>query len=634
MHLLSVENLSLSYSEKPLFKNISFNINEGDKIGLIAQNGIGKSSLLKIIEGKEQPDSGNIWINKEVVIIHLQQDPVFEEDKSVIENIFLINTPIFNALKNYEAAQVTQNETEITLAIEQIDSLQAWDIESTVHQILTKLNIDKLDLPIKTLSGGQRKRVSLAKVLIESKLEKHHQLLLLDEPTNHLDFDMIEWLEEYLQKEKISMILVTHDRYFLDEVTNKIWELQKSEMYFYGNGYENYIETKIARDESLQSSISKAKNQYRSELEWMRKQPKARTTKSKSRQDNFYKIQTEASQKILDTQIELQVKMTRLGGKIIELKKVYKSYPNNIILKGFDYTFSKGERIGIIGNNGVGKSTFIKVLQQVEPIDSGKINIGETLVFGYYTQDGLKINQNIRVIEYVKNIAENFQLANGGTLSAAQFLELFLFSPEKQYTYLESLSGGEKKRLLLLTILFRNPNFLILDEPTNDLDIPTLQVLENFLNEFKGCLIIISHDRFFLNKVVDHIFIFKGQGIIQDFSGNYDAYKFAEVENTKKIKDISNIHAQKNEEIKNPEPSTKNNEKRKLSYKEQLELEKLNLELPILEKEKETILSTLQVENTPYNKILELTEQVKKISEKIDLYEFRWLELNELKNNL
>ncbi|MCX8480779.1 MAG: ABC-F family ATP-binding cassette domain-containing protein, partial [Sediminibacterium sp.] len=418
--------------------------------------------------------------------------------------------------------------------------LQIWDIESIIHQILTKLNIDNIDQIVKKLSGGQRKRISLAKVLIECKLEKRHQLLLLDEPTNHLDFDMIEWLEEYLNKEKISIILVTHDRYFLDEVANKIWELQESNIYFYGAGYANYIEGKLTREESIISSISKAKNQYRSELEWMRKQPKARTTKSKSRQDNFYKIESEASKKIIDTNISLQVKMTRLGGKILEMKKVYKSYQNKIILKGFDYSFSKGERIGIIGNNGVGKSTFIKLLQLVEEADSGKINVGETIQFGYYNQEGLKYDKNVRVIEYVKNIAENFQLVDGSHLSASQFLELFLFPPEKQFTYLDSLSGGEKKRLLLLTILFKNPNFLILDEPTNDLDIPTLQVLENFLNEFGGCLIIISHDRFFLNKVVDHMFIFKGQGTIHHFYGNYNEYKISDDSQDEKMKDISN----------------------------------------------------------------------------------------------
>ncbi|MCX8480919.1 MAG: ABC-F family ATP-binding cassette domain-containing protein, partial [Sediminibacterium sp.] len=476
MHILSAENLSLSYTEKPLFKNINFNINEGDKIGLIARNGVGKTSLLNLLANKEEPNSGKIWLNKEAVIIFLQQEPSFEEEKSVLENIFLIDNPIFNALRDYEHAQLLHDENKITAAIEKIENLHIWHIESIIHQILTKLKISDIDKPVKLLSGGQRKRVSLAKVLIESKLENRYPMLLLDEPTNHLDFDMIEWLEAYLKKEKITLILVTHDRYFLDDIANKIWELQESNMYFYGAGYENYIESKLLREESEISSIDKAKNQYRIELEWMRKQPKARTTKSKSRQENYYKIEAAASKKIIDTNIQLEVKMTRLGGKILEIKKVYKSFENKVILKGFDYTFSQGERMGIIGNNGVGKSTFIKILQQQELPDSGKINVGETIRFGYYNQDGLIFKENIRVIEYVKNIAENFQLKDGSYLSAGQFLELFLFPPEKQFTFLDSLSGGEKKRLLLLSILFKNPNFLILDEPTNDLDIPTLQV--------------------------------------------------------------------------------------------------------------------------------------------------------------
>ena len=629
MHILSVENLTLSYTEKPLFKNISFNINEGDKIGLIAKNGIGKSSLLKIINNKEEPDNGTVWLNKEAVIIHLEQNPIFEEDKTVLENIFLINNPIFNALKNYEHAQLNNDESGIADAIEQIDSLQIWDIESIIHQILTKLNIDNIDQIVKNLSGGQRKRISLAKVLIECKLEKRHQLLLLDEPTNHLDFDMIEWLEEYLNKEKISIILVTHDRYFLDEVANKIWELQESNIYFYGAGYANYIEGKLTREESIISSISKAKNQYRSELEWMRKQPKARTTKSKSRQDNFYKIESEANKKIIDTNISLQVKMTRLGGKILEMKKVYKSYQNKIILKGFDYSFSKGERIGIIGNNGVGKSTFIKLLQLVEEADSGKINVGETIQFGYYNQEGLKYDKNVRVIEYVKNIAENFQLADGSHLSASQFLELFLFPPEKQFTYLDSLSGGEKKRLLLLTILFKNPNFLILDEPTNDLDIPTLQVLENFLNEFNGCLIIISHDRFFLNKVVDHMLIFKGQGVIHHFYGNYNEYKLSDDLNDNKIKDISNNSIIEKKASIEPIIEEKKVDKKKLSYKENIELNTINKELPLLEIQKSNIVLELQNTNLSYQKINELTEVMNAVIKKIEQYELRWLELND-----
>ncbi|MDI9338788.1 MAG: ABC-F family ATP-binding cassette domain-containing protein [Alphaproteobacteria bacterium] len=626
MHILSAENLSLSFTEKPLFYNISFNINEGDKIGLIAKNGKGKSSLIKMLNNNEAPESSKIWLNKECIIIYLPQNPIFDDQKSVLENIFLIDNPIFNAIKNYENAQQSEDLEAISLAMEQIDNLQIWDIESTIHQVLTKLKIDNLTQTMHSLSGGQRKRVALAKVLIEAKLEPKYKLLLLDEPTNHLDFDMIEWLENFLKKEKCSILLVTHDRYFLDEVTNKIWELQESEINFFEAGYDHYLETKIIRAESMNASLQKAQNLFRRELEWMRKQPKARTSKSKSRQDNFIKIEQDAHKKIVTENVQLQMKMTRIGGKILELKKVYKSFDSKIILKGFDYTFSKGERIGIIGNNGVGKSTFIKILQQLEPPDSGKINIGETIVFGYYNQEGLSYKTNIRVIEYVKNIAENFKLANGGYLSAAQFLELFLFPPESQFAFLDSLSGGEKKRLLLLTILYKNPNFLILDEPTNDLDIPTLQVLENFLLEFKGCLIIISHDRFFLNKVVNHILIFKGEGDIHHFYGNYYDYKISEETNAETIKNLSNPDL--NEPVSKMVPKDSNNTKnQKRSFNDTKELQEINDILPKLEQQKIHLTQELENKVLTYEEISAITQKIQDIILNIEKYENRWLEL-------
>ena len=626
MHILSAENLSLSFTEKPLFYNISFNINEGDKIGLIAKNGKGKSSLIKMLNNNEAPESSKIWLNKECIIIYLPQNPIFDDQKSVLENIFLIDNPIFNAIKNYENAQQSEDLEAISLAMEQIDNLQIWDIESTIHQVLTKLKIDNLTQTMHSLSGGQRKRVALAKVLIEAKLEPKYKLLLLDEPTNHLDFDMIEWLENFLKKEKCSILLVTHDRYFLDEVTNKIWELQESEINFFEAGYDHYLETKIIRAESMNASLQKAQNLFRRELEWMRKQPKARTSKSKSRQDNFIKIEQDAHKKIVTENVQLQMKMTRIGGKILELKKVYKSFDSKIILKGFDYTFSKGERIGIIGNNGVGKSTFIKILQQLEPPDSGKINIGETIVFGYYNQEGLSYKTNIRVIEYVKNIAENFKLANGGYLSAAQFLELFLFPPESQFAFLDSLSGGEKKRLLLLTILYKNPNFLILDEPTNDLDIPTLQVLENFLLEFKGCLIIISHDRFFLNKVVNHILIFKGEGDIHHFYGNYYDYKISEETNAETIKNLSNPDL--NEPVSKMVPKDSNNTKnKKRSFNDTKELQEINDILPKLEQQKIHLTQELENKVLTYEEISAITQKIQDIILNIEKYENRWLEL-------
>ncbi len=525
MHYVSVENLSKSFGVKPLFQHITFHIEEGDKIALVARNGSGKSTLLRILAGKDTADDGTVWIHKDVTVALFEQDPVFIEDRTILDNIFHHDHPVINAIKAYEDASDAEDADRLTEAIIRLDELNAWDFDTKVKQILGKLNIHHLQQPAGTLSGGQRKRVALAQTLIDIGFEHKHVLLIMDEPTNHLDVEMVEWLEHYLNQEKVTLLLVTHDRYFLDAVSEEIWELDGSELYSYKGDYENYLEKKTARIENESASIDKARNTYRKELEWMRKQPKARTTKSKSRQDNFYVVEAKAKQRIEDQQIELQMKMNRLGGKVIEMKKVYKSFANQTILKGFDYTFKKGERVGIIGKNGVGKSTFINILQGIEAPDSGKVNIGETVVFGNYSQQGLTIKEDMRVIEFVKNIAENFPLAAGGSLSAAQFLNLFLFPPEQQYTYISKLSGGEKRRLHLLSILFRNPNFLLLDEPTNDLDLPTLAVLENFLSEYQGCLAIVSHDRYFMDRLVDHLLVLEGDGIIRDFPGNYTQYR-------------------------------------------------------------------------------------------------------------
>ncbi len=521
MHYVSVEGLTKSYGIQPLFQNISFNIEEGDKIALVARNGAGKSSLLKILAGKETPDEGKVWIHKEVDVVLFEQDPSFIENKSVVDNIFFHDHPVMNAIAAYESASEDADADKLNAAIIKMDELGAWDFDAKVKQVLNKLNIHHLTQPVSKLSGGERKRVALAKTLIDIGFEHKHVLLLMDEPTNHLDVSMVEWLEHYLAKENVTLLLVTHDRYFLDTVCEEIWEMDGSNLFVHKGHYENYLEKKAARVENESATIDKARNLYRRELEWMRKQPKARTTKSKSRQDSFYVVEKIATQKITDDQVQLDMKMNRLGGKVIELKKVYKSYGDKIILKGFDYTFKKGERIGVVGKNGVGKSTFTNILQGIEKADSGKINIGDTVIFGNYSQQGLEVKEDMRVIEYVKTMAEHFPLASGGSLSAAQFLQLFLFDPEKQYTFLNSLSGGEKRRLHLLSILFRNPNFLILDEPTNDLDLPTLGVLENFLSEFAGCIIIVSHDRYFMDRLVNHLFVFEGDGVIRDFPGNY-----------------------------------------------------------------------------------------------------------------
>ncbi len=629
MHYVSAEGLTKSYGVNPLFNNISFHINEGDKIALIARNGVGKSTLLKILAGAETPDSGKLWVHKDVTVALFEQDPKFDESKTVLENIFHLNHPVISAIRAYEAAAEAEDGEKIAEAITLMDDLDAWDFEARVKQILSKLNVHHLQNPVSELSGGQRKRVALAKTLIDIGFEHKHTLLMMDEPTNHLDVEMIEWLEHYLNGENITLLLVTHDRYFLDAVSEEIWELERENMYVYKGDYENYMEKKAARLDSEQSSIDKARNEYRKELEWMRKQPKARTTKSKSRQDNFYEVEARAKQKIEDAQVQLQMKMSRMGGKIIELKKVYKSFGEQKILKGFDYTFSKGERVGVIGKNGVGKSTFLNILQLLEPADSGKINVGDTVVFGNFSQQGLVIKENLRVIEYVKTFAESFPLAKGGSLSAAQFLELFLFAPDKQYTYLSSLSGGEKKRLQLLTILFRNPNFLILDEPTNDLDLPTLAVLENFLGEYQGCVMIVSHDRYFMDRLVDHLFIFEGNGEVRDFPGNYTQYRIW----LKEQEEMGS--SRQSPAVQQPATANEKQEvavivKKKMSFKEKREFELLEKEMPALEEEKKIITGKMSQGSLSFEALSKLSDQMIAITRLLEQKELRWLELSEM----
>ena len=629
MHYVSVEGLGKSYGVKPLFSDISFHIEEGDKIALVAKNGSGKSTLLKIIAGLENADSGKLWVHKDVTIAFFEQDPRFAEDKSILDNIFHHNHPVIHAIREYEEASDEGDAARIGDCIVKLDELNAWDFDSKVKQILGKLNIHHLNQVAGTLSGGQRKRVALAKTLIDIGFEHKHVLLILDEPTNHLDVEMVEWLEHYLNQEKVTLLMVTHDRYFLDAVCEEILEMDGSNLYFYKGNYENFVEKKAARIESESASIDKAKNLYRKELEWMRKQPKARTTKSKSRQDNFYQVETRAKQKIEDQSIQLQVKMTRLGGKIAELKKVYKRFGDKIILKGFDYTFKKGERIGIVGKNGAGKSTFLNILQLLEPADSGKVNIGDTVVFGNYSQQGLQIKEDKRLIEFVKDIAENFPLADGGSLSASQFLQLFLFTPEQQYTYISKLSGGEKRRLHLLSILFRNPNFLILDEPTNDLDLQTLAVLENFLSEYQGCILIVSHDRYFMDRLVDHLFVFQGEGDVRDFPGNYSQYRLA----LKDDESLTGLGARMMETRENkavdPNPVLKNAGKRKLSYKEQREFDSLELEMEELNREKTGIAEKLNGGNLPFAELQRLSLRMVELEKNLDEKELRWLTLSD-----
>jgi len=630
MHYVSAEGLTKSYGIQPLFSNISFHIEEGDKIALVARNGTGKSTLLRILAGKETPDEGKLWVNKDVDVVLFEQEPSFVEERSVVDNIFFHDHPIINAIREYEAISEEGDAAKLSAAVVKMDELGAWDFDTRVKQVLGKLNIHNLTQPVNTLSGGQRKRVALARTLIDVGFEHKHVLLVMDEPTNHLDVEMVEWLEHYLDKENVTLLLVTHDRYFLDTVCNEIWEMDGSTLYVYRGDYANYLEKKAARVESEAASIDKARNQYRKELEWMRKQPKARTTKSKSRQDNFYEVEKKAKQQVVDEQLQLDMKMNRLGGKVIELKKVYKSYGDKVILKGIDYTFKKGERIGIVGKNGVGKSTFIHLLQGIEKADSGKINVGDTVIFGHYAQQGLIVKEDMRVIEFVKNMAEHFPLAGGGSLSAAQFLQLFLFDPDKQYTYISKLSGGEKRRLHLLAILFRNPNFLILDEPTNDLDLPTLGVLENFLSEFPGCLLIVSHDRYFMDRLVDHLFVFEGDGVIRDFPGNYSQYR--EESYRSEVKgETSNarppmIMAEPGTSKQQSEPGNK----RQLSYKEKREFELLEKEIPQLTKEKQLVTEKLNNGSTPFEELQQLSVRIGEITRLLDEKELRWLELSEL----
>ncbi len=631
MHYVTVEGLTKSFGIKPLFQNITFHIEEGDKIALVAKNGTGKSTLLKILSGSETADSGKVWVHKDVTIALFEQDPQFIENKSILDNIFHHNHPVINAIKEYEAASDAEDADRIGEAIVKLDELNAWDFDTKVKQILGKLNIHHLNQIAGTLSGGQRKRVALAKTLIDIGFEHKHVLLIMDEPTNHLDVEMVEWLEHYLNQEKVTLLMVTHDRYFLDAVCDEIIEMDGSNLYMHRGNYENYLEKKASRIESEASSIDKAKNLFRKELEWMRKQPKARTTKSKSRQDNFYVVEAKAKQKIEDERVQLQAKMTRLGGKIAEMKKVYKSFGDKVILKGFDYTFKRGDRLGVVGKNGAGKSTFLNILQQIEQPDSGKINIGDTIVFGNYSQQGLVIKEDKRVIEFVKDIAEHFPLADGSSLSAAQFLQLFLFDPDQQYTYISKLSGGEKRRLHLLSILFRNPNFLILDEPTNDLDLQTLGVLENFLSDYQGCIIIVSHDRYFMDRLVDHLFVFQGDGDIRDFPGNYSQYRLA-LKDDEKLTDVGTQMSEQKEvkPLAQANTSLQPAEKKKMSFKEKRAFEELEKEIADLTKEKETVTNKLNSGSLPFEELQKLSNRIGEITSALDEKELKWLELSEL----
>ena len=616
MNYLSVENISKAYGERVLFENVSFGINKDQKIALIAKNGAGKSSLLKILIGQDTPDTGQVVSRKGLKIAFLSQEPALPEDLSIEDYIFQEENPILKVIQQYEhALEHPEDEVAYQKAFEAMERHEAWDFETQYKQILFQLKLTDLHLPIKHLSGGQRKRLALANVLISKP-----DLIFLDEPTNHLDLEMIEWLENFFAKEKMTLFMVTHDRYFLERVCNEIVELDEGTLYSYKGNYSYFLEKKQQRLQQEQASQEKAKNLYVRELDWIRRQPKARTTKSKSRIDDFAIIKEQAQKRRREHVVELEIAMQRLGSKIIELHNVVKKFPEKTILDRFSYVFKRGERVGIVGKNGTGKSTFLNLLTGKIAPDAGKIIIGETVQFGYYTQQGIEINPQEKVIDVIKKYGEYIPLLKGRTLSAAQLLERFLFDRKKQYDYVEKLSGGERKRLYLCTVLIQNPNFLILDEPTNDLDIVTLNVLEEFLLDYEGCLVIVSHDRYFMDKIVDHLFVFKGEGEVQDFPGNYSDY-FAYEQSTPKetVKTEEKAPAQKNSWRGADSP---------LSQSEQRELARLEKEIAQLEAHKQAI-EALFTEATLSNE--ELQEQSQTLSDVLSLLEEksdRWLELS------
>ncbi|UOE36900.1 ABC-F family ATP-binding cassette domain-containing protein [Chryseobacterium oryzae] len=633
MNYVAAENLTKSYGIRTLFKNISFNINEGEKIAIVAKNGSGKSTLLKILMGKEIADSGNVIINKDIQVVLFDQEIDFDSHLTIDEYMMTLHSEPIQALKNYHKSLESTDSEFIEKALAEMEVHKAWDLENEMKQILSQLKITDLNAKMGNLSGGQIKRVALAKLLTETRAEHRHTLLIMDEPTNHLDVEMVEWLENYLNKAKITLLLVTHDRYFLDSVCDIIWEMEDQNLFFHNGSYATYLENKMIREDNMEATIDKANNLYRKELEWMRRQPKARTTKSKSRIDAFYETEKVAKTDTRKQGLELDFEMKRLGNKILELKNIDKSFGDKVLLKDFSYTFQRGEKVGIIGKNGAGKSTLLNIIQGFEKANQGEIETGETIHFGYFSQKGLQYKEDERVIDFIKEAAEYYPLANGKSLSASQFLRLFLFDDQTQYSPISKLSGGEKRRLHLMYILYQNPNFLIFDEPTNDLDLPTLTVLENFLQQFQGSLIIVSHDRYFMDRIVDHILAFEGDGKIKDFVGNFSEYRESkkiedgnQKQDDKKIKTAEEKNSDKPTE---PVASKNQNSKKKLSFKEQRELETIEKEMPDFEKTRAKILEQLNNE-TDYEKIASLSAELENISEKLELHEMRWLELQEL----
>ena len=615
MNYLSVENISKSFGARTLFEGVSFGINKDQKIAFVAKNGTGKSTILSIINGLDFPDTGQVVIRKGIRMEFLSQEPNLQDELTVEESIFASDNEILKVIERYEKAlENMDDQEEYQLAFDQMDQYNAWDFETQYKQILFKLKLEDLKAKVKNMSGGQRKRLALAIILINKP-----DLLILDEPTNHLDLEMIEWLEDYFAKENITLFMVTHDRFFLERVCNEIIELDNGKIYQYKGNYSYYLQKKEERIASENASIDKAKNLFVKELDWMRRQPKARTTKSKSRQDDFYVIKEKAHSRRKEHQLELEINMERMGSKVIEMHNVSLSFNDKIILKNFDYLFNRGERIGIIGKNGTGKSTFLNILTQTIQPDSGKVVIGDTIKVGYYTQSGINPKPEQKVIDIIKEYGEYIPLTKGRTISAGQLLERFLFDRKKQHDFVEKLSGGELKRLYLCTVLIQNPNFLILDEPTNDLDIVTLNVLENFLLDYPGCLLVVSHDRYFMDKIVDHLFVFRGQGEIEDFPGNYSDFRIYE-DSAEPVKD----------DTPKDKVNWKDNQPKKagLSFNEQKEFSKIEREIKDLEYQKKQIEEAFSNGTVSDDEMISKGLELQKIIETLEEKEERWFELS------
>ena len=614
MNYLTVENISKSYGERVLFDDISFGINKDQKIAFVAKNGSGKTSILNIIAGLDTSDSGQVVSRKGITIAYLAQNMELNPALTIEETIFATDNTVLNVVKQYEAAlENPENADAFQTAFDLMEQYNAWDFETQYRQILSKLKLDDLTLKVGELSGGQKKRLSLAIVLINKP-----DLLILDEPTNHLDLEMIEWLEAFFSKEKITLFMVTHDRYFLERVCNEIIELDEGNIYKYKGNYSYYLQNKEERLALEATNLGKAKSLFKKELDWMRRQPKARTTKSKSRTDDFYQIKEKAHQRRQNHQVQLEINMERLGSKILELHKLKKSYGNKKILDGFDYIFKRGERVGIIGKNGTGKSSFLNIITETAPLDGGKVTVGETVKFGYYTQSGINVKPGQKVIEVIKEFGEFIPLTKGRKISASQLLERFLFDKKKQYDFVERLSGGEQKRLYLCAVLIQNPNFLILDEPTNDLDVVTLNVLENFLLDYPGNLLVVSHDRYFMDKIVDALFVFRGEGVVENFPGNYSDFRAYDGSIPKEV-----------EKKKTPEKVVEKKKKPvSLNFDEKREFGGLEAEIGRLQKSKASIENQFLNVEIPTDEIASKSQELEVVIKKLEQKEDRWLELS------